>query len=162
MDVALFGIDNFVSQALSNGLVSLDGTVTRSVGDQVDGLVDSSEGRNVDGLLSDDTSSSDTGGVFSGTSLQNGIDEDFKGVLASKEVNDLESVSHDSDGLDFLSGIAAVELHGAYESFDDGAESFSESFGLISASGVGDEDLGLGGLDCDVIDEAGIFDLSGW
>ena len=161
MNIALFGIDDFVGQALSNGLVGLDGTVSGSVGDQVDGLVDSSEGRNVDGLLSDDTSSSDTGGVFSGTSLQDGVDKDFEGVLAGKEVNDLESVSHDSDSLDFLSGVSAVELHGADESFDNGAEGFSESFGLISACGVRDEDLGLGGLDCDVIDEAGIFDLSG-
>jgi len=124
--------------------VSLDGTVASSVGDQLDSLVDSSEGRNIDSLLSYDTSSSDTGGVFSGASLQNGVNEDFKGVLAGKEMNDLESVSHDSDGFDFLSGIAAVELHGANKSFDDGAESFSESLGLVSSSGVGNEDLRLG------------------
>jgi hypothetical protein len=50
-------------------------------------------------------------------------------------------------------------LHRADESFDNGAESFSESLGLISAGGVGDEDLGLGGLDGDVVDEAGVFNL---
>ena len=74
-------------------------------------------------------------------------------------MNDLEGVSDDSDGFDFLSGISSSELHGADESFDDGAKCFSESFGLISSCGVGDEDLRLGGFDSNVINEAGIFNL---
>ena len=77
-------------------------------------------------------------------------------------MDDFEGVSDDSDGFDFLSGISSGELHGADESFDDGAECFSESFGLVSSCGVGDEDLRLGGFDSNVIDEAGIFDLGNY
>ena len=135
--------------------------LTSTLSDKVDSLVDSSQGRHIDGLLSDHTSGTDSGGVFSGTSHQDGGDEHFQGVATSQKVNDFEGVSDDADGLDFLTSVAAVELHGADETFDDGAEGLSELFGLISASSVGHEDLGLGGLGSDVVDEAGVFDLNG-
>lgn len=160
MDVAFLSIDNLVGEALSNGLERLDGVLSSSLGDQVDGLVDSSQGRHVHGLLSHHTSGSDSGGVFSGTSLQDCTDEHFKRVSASQQVDDFESVSDDADGLDLLTSVSAVELHGANESFDNGAECFSELFGLVSSCGVRDEDLRLDGLGSDVVDEAWILDLS--
>ena len=91
--------------------------------------------------------------------MDEGSHQDLDGVLAGEEVDDFEGVPDDSDGLDLLTSVPSGELHGANQSFDDGAECFSESFGLVSSGGVGDEDLGLGGLDCDVVNEAGIFDL---
>jgi hypothetical protein len=75
-------------------------------------------------------------------------------------MNDFEGVSDDTDGFDFFACVSSVELHGANESFDDGAESLSELFGLISACGVRDKDLCFGGLGCDIVDEAGIFNLN--
>lgn len=76
-------------------------------------------------------------------------------------MDDFEGVSDDADGLDFFASVASVELHGADETFNDGAESFSEFLGLVATGGVGDEDLCLGGLGSDVVDEAWVFDLSG-
>lgn len=130
-----------------------------ALGNQVDGLVDSSHGRNVDGLLSDNTSSSDSSGVFSGACLDDCVDENFEGVFACKEINNLESVPDDSDGLNFFSCISSVELHASDQSLDNRAECLSELFGLISSSGVRDKNLRLGRLGCDVVNEARIIDL---
>lgn len=56
-------------------------------------------------------------------------------------MDDLESVSDDSDGFNLLSCVSTVELHGSDQSFNNGAEGFSKLFGLISSGGVWDEDL---------------------
>ena len=116
---------------------------TGTLGNQIDSLVDSSQGRHVDGLLSDDTTSTDSGGIFSGASHEDSVDEHLQGVSASEEVDYLEGVSDDTDGLDFFTSVSAVELHGADESFDDGAESLSEFLGLVSAGSVGHKYLSL-------------------
>lgn len=76
-------------------------------------------------------------------------------------MDDFEGVSDDADGLDLLAGVSSVELEGANEALDDGAECLSELLALVSAGSVGDEDLGLGGGGGDVVDEAGIGDLLG-
>ena len=89
----------------------------------------------------------------------NGLDKHFEWVSSSQKVNDFESVSDDSDGLDFLTSVSAVELEGTDESFYDRGECFSELLLLISSSSVGDEDLGSGGFDGDVVFEAWIFNL---
>ena len=77
-------------------------------------------------------------------------------------MDDLESVSHNSDGLHFLTSVSAVELHRSNQSLNDGAKCFSKLLGLISAGSVGDEYLSLGCFGCDIINEAGIFDLLLW
>jgi hypothetical protein len=69
-------------------------------------------------------------------------------------------MSNNSDGFDFLTSISAVELHRSDESLDDGAESFSESFSLISASSVWDIDLSFLGLDGNVVNKAWIFNFN--
>ena len=55
-------------------------------------LVDTSEGRDINGLSSDSTSTSDTGRIFTGTRVDNGLKENLDGVLTGGEVDDLESV----------------------------------------------------------------------
>ena len=55
-------------------------------------LVDTSEGRDIDGLTSDSTSTSDTGRIFTGTRVDNGLKKNLDGVLRGGEVDDLESV----------------------------------------------------------------------
>ena len=100
--------------------------LSHSLGDEVDGLVDSTERGDVDGLLTHNTSSANSGGVLSGTSLHNGIDENLEGISSSEQVDDLEGVSDDSDGLHLLAGVSSVELEGTNKSLNDGAECFSE------------------------------------
>ena len=75
-------------------------------------------------------------------------------------MNDFECVSYDSDGFGFFTSVSAVELKWSNETFDDGAECFSELLSLISSCGVGYEDLSFDWFGCDVVDKAGILDLS--
>lgn len=133
--------------------------LSNTLGDQIDGLVDSSQGRHIDSLLSDDTTCTNSGGIFSWASLDDRVDEYFKRVSSGEQVDDLKSMSDDSDGLDLLTSVSSVELEGSDQSLDNGAECFSELLGLVSASSVGHEDLSLGGCSSNVIDEAGVGDL---
>jgi hypothetical protein len=160
LNVALLAGDDLVSKGLGDGLVGLDGALAATLGDQVDGLIDPAQGGHVHGLLADHTAGTDTGGVLTGTHGQHGVDEHFEGALSGQEVDDLEGVPHDADGLDLLAGVPAGELHGADESFDDGAEGLAELFALVPASSVGHEHLSLGALDCDVVNEAWVLDLA--
>lgn len=89
-----------------------------------------------------------------------GSDEDFEWVSSGQEVDDFEGVSDDSDSLDFFTGVSAVELECTDESFYDGGKSLSEFFSLISAGGVGYEDLRSGGLDGNVVLETWIINLN--
>ena len=144
LKVSFLNVDELISQNFSNGLLGPEGVLSHSLGDQVDGLVDSSEGRDVHSLLSDHTTSSDSGGVLSGTGLDNCVDKDLEGVSSGEEVDNLESVSHNSDGLYLLTSVSAVELERSDEALNNGAESLSELLGLVAASSVGHEDLSLG------------------
>jgi hypothetical protein len=82
--------------------------MTHADGEEGDSLVDSAEGRDVDGLTPDGTLRTDTGGVFPGTGVDDGVNEDLDGVLLGDEVDDLESVLDDADGHDLLAIVAAV------------------------------------------------------
>jgi len=157
--VALFTVDDFVSQTFSNGLVVSHWVLSGSVSDQVNSQVDSSHWWDVNGLLSGNTSRSDLGGVFSWASELDGSDEDFQWVSACQKVDDFECVSDDSDGLDLFTGVSAVELEWSDESFYDGGECLSEFFSLISSSSMWYEDLRSGRFDSDVVFETWIIDL---
>ena len=50
---------------------------TYTSGQERDGLVNSAEGGNIDGLTTDGTLRTDTGGIFTGTSVDNGVNEDL-------------------------------------------------------------------------------------
>jgi hypothetical protein len=160
LQVALLHIDQLVGQHLSDGLLRPESVLADSLGNQVDSLVDSSEGRHIHCLLSNHTTRANSGRIFSGTGLNNSIDEDLKRVSSREEIDDFEGVPDDSDGLHLLTGVSAVELERANQSLDNGAESFSELFALVSAGSVGHKDLSFGGGGGDVVDEAGICDLT--
>lgn len=81
---------------------------THTNGQERDGLVDTPEGRNVDGLTTDSTRRTDTGRVFTGTSVDNGVDENLDRVLFSDEVDNLECVLDDADSHELFTVVAAV------------------------------------------------------
>ena len=57
------------------------GFTTYANGEESNSLVDPAQRRNIDGLATDRTLRTDTGGVFTGTSVDNGIDENLVGRL---------------------------------------------------------------------------------
>jgi hypothetical protein len=130
LDVSFLNVDDFVGKDFGNALLTSEGVLSGTLGDKVDGGIDSSEGGDVDSLLSDDTTGTDSGGVFSGTSLDDGSDEDLKRVSSGEEMDDLEGVPHDSDGFHLFTSVSAVELEGSDQSLNDGTECFSEFSGF--------------------------------
>ena len=156
--VVLGSLHNFVGKHFGDVLEVLEGAISGVLGDVVNRLVDSSEGRDIDGLSLDTSASSDSGGVFSGTAVADGVDDNLDGVFAGLELDDFEGLSHDSHGLDLLTGVATVEGDSAHHAFDDWAGGLLEGTELVAAGGVGHEDSGLGGVDRDVVFEAGVGD----
>jgi hypothetical protein len=83
----LGGIDQLLSKTLSNTLDVPECSLTCTNGKQGDGLVDSAERRDIDGLTTDGTGAADSGAVFSGPAVDDGVDGDLDGVLVGHDVD---------------------------------------------------------------------------
>jgi hypothetical protein len=133
----LSSVDKLLSKALSNGLDIAERGLAGTSGEERDGLVDSAERRDINGLSSDGTGGTNSGRVFAGTAVDNGVDSDLDGVLVGHEVDlaltlalggrekknewqrpysrgllrrtyDLEGVGDNSDSHELLSVVTAV------------------------------------------------------
>lgn len=113
---------------------------TYSSGEEIDSLIDSSQRRNINSLSSNSSLRSNTGRILTRSRVDDGIDNDLKWVLVSKQVNDLQSVLNDLDGLDLLSVVSSVHHERVDQSFNDGTLSLSESSLVVSTSSVRDVD----------------------
>jgi len=146
----LGGVDKLLSKALSNRLDVAESGLTGTDGQEGNGLVDTAEGRDIDGLATDGTGGTDTGGVFAGTAVDNGVNGNLDGVLVGHDVDDLEGVGDNADGHDLLSVVAAVHHKGVGETLNDGALGLAEALGGVTASRVREVD---GLTDLDVVAE---------
>ena len=147
---SLWGIDELISKAFRHRFDVSERGFSGSSSQKYDSLVDSSEWRNINSLSLDSTSRSDSGRVFSGSAVSDGIDDDFDWVLASEEMDDFHSLLHDSDGQLFLSVVSSFSHDGVHDSFDEWALDFSEFLGLVFSSSVWDEDLSFVGFDVQI------------
>ena len=149
---SLRSVDDLISEALSDGLGVLEGRGAGSLGDKVNGGVDTTEGGNIDGLTANGTLRSDTGGVLTGASVHDGIAQNLDGVGSGQEVDDLESVTHDTDSHELLTVVTAVHHEGVGHALNNGALSLAEGLLLVTARSVGKILLELGLLvDRDVV-----------
>ena len=76
-----------------NALDVAERGLTGTDGQESDGLVDTAERRDIDSLATDGTSGTDTGAIFTGTAVDNGIDGDLEGVLVGHDVDLIEAMS---------------------------------------------------------------------
>jgi hypothetical protein len=90
-------------------------------GQQRDGLVDTTERRNINSLTTDSTGGTNTGGVFTGTGVDDGINKNLNGVLVGEKVNDLKSVLDNASSHELLSVVTAVHHKRVGETLNDGA-----------------------------------------
>ncbi len=88
-----------------------------------------------------------------------GLDEDFEWISSGQEVDDFEGVSDDSDGLDFLTGVSAMELKRSNKSLNNGSKCLSELFSLIPAGSMWHKNLRSCGLDSNIVLEAWVINL---
>ena len=106
----LGGVDELISQALSNALDVAEGSFTGTSADQPDGLVHTAQRRDIARLTADGTSTTDTGRVFASAGKSNGIDQHLNGVLARGQVDDLKRVAENAHRHELLAVVATV-LH---------------------------------------------------
>jgi len=138
----LGAVHDLISEALGAGLDVSEGAVSGTLGDQGDGLVDSSEWRDIDGLSSDDTSRTDSGGVFSGATVLNGINDDLDWVLVGQEMDNLQSLLNDADSQLLLTVVSTLHHHRVDESLNNWAGGLSETLLLITTGSVWKVDSG--------------------
>jgi hypothetical protein len=140
---SLGGSEDFIGKDFAHGLNGSERGLSGTLSDQVDSLVHSSEGWNVDCLSSDDTTGTDSGWVFSGTTIADGVDDNLKWVLTSGESKNFEGLSHDSDCQLLLATVSTLAHQSIHKTFDKWAVHFLETSLLVSAGGEGQENLGL-------------------
>lgn len=128
--------------------------VSGSLAHEIDSLVDSSQWGHIDGLSSDGTSGTDSGGIFSGSSLDDSFKENLEWVLSGKEVNDFKGLSEDSDCHLLFTILSVVTNHDLIgESLSNWTLDLLETFFLIFTSSVWDVHLSFGGLNTKVVDK---------
>lgn len=80
-------------QNFGNRLDVAESSLTSTNGEKGDGLVDTAERGDIDGLTTYGTSGTDTGRVFTGTAVDNGINSNLDGVLVGHDVDLIAHVS---------------------------------------------------------------------
>jgi hypothetical protein len=130
-------VDEFLRQALGHGLQVTEASFTSTSRDQVKSIVDASERTHVHGLATDNTRTTDTGRVFTGTRVDNGIDHHLNGVLVREEVDDFQSVLNNSDSHQLLSSVAALAHQTASEALNDRARGLAKALLLVASGRVG-------------------------
>lgn len=141
----------FVSEALSNRLDSSQSLLSGDEAQLEQSNIDSSERADIDCLSLGNTTLSDSGGVFSWSALADSINDDLEWVKSEGLVDDIHGILDDSESLDLLTSVSALEHQTSDKALDDWALGLSESLALVSTGSVRDKDLALGGLDSDIV-----------
>ena len=110
---------------------------TNPSGQKVDGLVDTTERGDINSLTTDSSSSTNTGGILTRSSVDDSVNKDLERVLVSEEVDDLEGVLDDTDGHDLLSVVPPVHHEGVGQTLDDGALSLTETLDVVPTGSMG-------------------------
>lgn len=84
---ALGGVDQLLGKALSNRLDVAESGFSGTGGEQGDGLVDAAERGDINSLSSDGTGGTNSGRVFTRTTVDNGVNGDLDGVLVGHQVD---------------------------------------------------------------------------
>ena len=88
---------------------------------QVNGLVDTTKRRHIDSLTTDSSLGTDTGRIFSWTSVLNSINQDLDRVLISQKMDDFKGVLDNANSHDLLSVVSTVHHERVGKAFDDWA-----------------------------------------
>merc|ERR1711881_302825 len=155
---SLGGVDQLVSKTLSNGLDVPEASFSRSCTEEPHGLIDSPQGSNIDSLSSNCTSTPDTCGIFTRTTVDDGVAQHLKGIFTSQQMNNLESMLDNSDSHQLLAIIPPVHHQGVSQTLHDGALRLSEALLGVPSSRMRQKDSMLL-LDSYVVSETDVADL---
>ena len=160
MTSGLVSSDDFLSKSLGNGFERSESGGSGALSDEVDALVHSSQGGYINSLSPDDTTGTNSSGIFSGSTLSNSINENLNGVFSGEEVDNLESLLDDANGHLLFTVVSTSHHEGVYEAFHNRHSSFFESLGCVPSGGVGKENLSFLTLDVQVVFEGRVRALN--
>merc|ERR1719228_2512931 len=143
-------VNELITETLSDRLDIPEGSLTSSSAKKPDGLVDPPQRRNIHSLTTDSSSTTDSSGIFPGPRVDDGVHNDLKRILSSKQVNYFEAVLHNPDRHQLLSVVSSVHHQGVHQSLHNGTLRFAEPFSCISSGRMG-KILGIFLLNGDVV-----------
>mmetsp|Transcript_147321 Transcript_147321/g.257419 ORF Transcript_147321/g.257419 Transcript_147321/m.257419 type:complete len:217 (+) Transcript_147321:262-912(+) len=152
---SLRSVHDLVSKTFRERLDGPESSLARTSCDQIDGLVHTTKRADINGLPTHNTGGTNTGGILTGTSLGDGINQHLDGVLVSNQLNDLEGGLHMTDSHDLLTIVASMVHQSVGETLGDRALGLTETFLGPSLSGVRQVDVPLG----DVVLQAEVTDI---
>src|ERR1035437_5197549 len=138
----LGAVHDFFGQALSDGLDFAEGSLTSTRGHHVNCRIHSPQWGHFDCLSLNNTTDLDTSGVFAGSAILDGLNDNLQGVFASHQADDLEGLLDDFDGHELLSAVPSVHHERVGQALDEGAGDLTERALLVAASGMWEEHLG--------------------
>ena len=94
---------------------------TYTSGQESESEAHTAEGGHIHSLTTDNTSSTNTGGVFTRSSVGNGLHQNLDGVLLGHQVDDIESLLHNLHGVHLLTSVAAVEHQAVSQTLNERA-----------------------------------------
>ena len=94
---------------------------TYTSGQESESEAHTAEGGHIHSLTTDNTSSTNTGGVFAGSGVGNGLHQNLDGVLLGHQVDDVESLLHNLHGVHLLTSVAAVEHQAVSQTLNERA-----------------------------------------
>ena len=123
-------------------------------------MVDTTERGDIDSLTTDGTSSTNTSGILTRSSVDDSVNKDLEGVLVGEEVDDLEGVLDDTDGHHLLSVVPPVHHEGVGQTLNEGALGLPEALDVVPTSGMG-KVVGVFGVlfNSEVVLESDVLDL---
>ena len=107
-------------------------------------------------MTTDSSLRTDTGGIFTGTRVDDSIKEDLDGVLVGEQEDDFKSVLDDTSGHQLLSVVSSVHHQRVGQTLDNRAEGLAKTLDLVTTGSVGNIDVGL---DVQVVVQGEIFDF---
>ena len=121
---------------------------TYTSGQESESEAHTAEGGHIHSLTTDNTSSTNTGGVFTRSGVGNGLHQNLDGVLLGHQVDDIESLLHNLHSVHLLTSVAAVEHQAVSQTLNERALSITtqttqtnltlaETLQLVSSSSVG-------------------------
>merc|ERR1719347_286524 len=155
---SLSGIDQLITETLSDRLDVPESRLARTSAKQPDGLIHAPQRRHIYGLAPDCTSASNPSGILARPRVDNRVNDNLEGVLSREQVDYLEAVLHDSHGHQLLAVVSTVHHQGVDQSLNNGALGLTGSLSRIPASRVR-KILGVLLLDSNVVLERHIRHL---
>merc|ERR1719382_2135532 len=95
---SLGSVDELISKTFSNGFDVSEAGFTGTSAQQPDGLVDTSERRHIYSLTTNSTGTTNPGGIFSGSRVNDSVDQNLEWVLAGQKIDDFKAVLNNANG----------------------------------------------------------------